>query len=278
MAGRLFSTPPPPPPRPSEHQVIKLKNIPPKEQEACKNEVELLSRMCHPNIVGYTNSFLYKNCLCIIMEYCDAGDLGDRVNEAKVQIKSTGCPQQLQTLHVGRRKMFGCSCRSVNQWAFSDPRNVLDYATHRTSRPRATRALSNFFVVYTFDRCAGDPRRFAAHPRLFVSKHGSHCFRLNHFTRSWVAPVLSSALIPLKFDSKTSFPRPRVGPPQKGKLLPESKIMTWFVQTALGLHYMHSNRVLHRDIKTQNVFILSSGRVVLGDLGISKVGGQSQSA
>lgn len=53
-------------------------------------------------------------------------------------------------------------------------------------------------------------------------------------------------------------------------LLPESKVMTWFVQTALGLHYMHTNRVLHRDIKTQNVFILSSGRVVLGDLGISK--------
>ena len=59
---------------------------------------------------------------------------------------------------------------------------------------------------------------------------------------------------------------------EKGQLLPESKVMTWFVQTALGLHYMHTNRVLHRDIKTQNVFILSSGRVVLGDLGISKVG------
>lgn len=59
---------------------------------------------------------------------------------------------------------------------------------------------------------------------------------------------------------------------KQGQLLPESKVMTWFVQTALGLHYMHTNRVLHRDIKTQNVFILSSGRVVLGDLGISKVG------
>lgn len=57
----------------------------------------------------------------------------------------------------------------------------------------------------------------------------------------------------------------------QGQLLPESKVMTWFVQTALGLHYMHTNRILHRDIKTQNVFILSSGRVVLGDLGISKV-------
>lgn len=65
-------------------QVIKLKNIPPREQEACRNEVELLRRMCHPNIVGYSTSLIYKQCLCIIMEYCDAGDLGDRVKQAKV--------------------------------------------------------------------------------------------------------------------------------------------------------------------------------------------------
>eukprot|EP00968_Pinguiococcus_pyrenoidosus_P015180 scaffold1397_cov254-Pinguiococcus_pyrenoidosus.AAC.10 len=40
---------------------------------------------------------------------------------------------------------------------------------------------------------------------------------------------------------------------------------------ALGLHYMHMNRVLHRDLKTQNIFLLGNGRLVLGDLGISKV-------
>lgn len=62
----------------------------------------------------------------------------------------------------------------------------------------------------------------------------------------------------------------------QGSLFPESKVMTWFVQIALGLHYMHTNRVLHRDIKTQNVFILSSGRVVLGDFGISKVMGNKK--
>lgn len=44
-----------------------------------------------------------------------------------------------------------------------------------------------------------------------------------------------------------------------------------FVQMALGLHYMHENRVLHRDLKTQNIFLLGNGRLVLGDLGISKV-------
>lgn len=34
---------------------------------------------------------------------------------------------------------------------------------------------------------------------------------------------------------------------------------------------MHENHVLHRDIKTQNIFLLGNGRLVLGDLGISKV-------
>lgn len=34
---------------------------------------------------------------------------------------------------------------------------------------------------------------------------------------------------------------------------------------------MHSAKVLHRDLKTQNVFLLGNGRLVLGDLGISKV-------
>ncbi|KAH8056181.1 serine/threonine kinase [Aureococcus anophagefferens] len=54
------------------------------------------------------------------------------------------------------------------------------------------------------------------------------------------------------------------------KLFAESKILHWFVQMALGLHYMHAQRVLHRDLKTQNIFLTGDGRLVLGDLGISK--------
>ena len=32
-----------------------------------------------------------------------------------------------------------------------------------------------------------------------------------------------------------------------------------------------TNNILHRDLKTQNIFLLGNGRLVLGDLGISKV-------
>ncbi len=57
---------------------------------------------------------------------------------------------------------------------------------------------------------------------------------------------------------------------QRGKLLREDQVMHWFVQMALGLHFMHEKHVLHRDIKSQNIFMLGNGRLVLGDLGIAK--------
>jgi serine/threonine protein kinase len=59
-------------------KVIKIKNIPKKEREATKVEVDLLRRLHHPNIVRYIDSFLSKNneSLCICMEYCDGVSFG----------------------------------------------------------------------------------------------------------------------------------------------------------------------------------------------------------
>jgi len=75
-------------------------------------------------------------------------------------------------------------------------------------------------------------------------------------------------------------------------LWPEEQVLEWFAQLALALHRLHQSRILHRDLKTQNVFLTQMplydqptdpnqatlppciGTIVvakIGDLGISKV-------
>jgi len=41
-------------------------------------------------------------------------------------------------------------------------------------------------------------------------------------------------------------------------------------QIALGLAYAHTHRVLHRDVKPENILIFSDGRAALGDFGASR--------
>ncbi|KAM9763183.1 serine/threonine-protein kinase Nek1 isoform 2-T2 [Menidia menidia] len=58
---------------------------------------------------------------------------------------------------------------------------------------------------------------------------------------------------------------------QKGVLFPEEQILDWFVQICLALKHVHDRKILHRDIKSQNIFLTKDGTVQLGDFGIARV-------
>ncbi|XP_046852777.1 serine/threonine-protein kinase Nek4-like isoform X2 [Xenia sp. Carnegie-2017] len=58
---------------------------------------------------------------------------------------------------------------------------------------------------------------------------------------------------------------------QKGIYLEERQIVEWFVQIAMALQYLHDKRILHRDLKTQNIFLTKSKIIKVGDLGIARV-------
>lgn len=57
----------------------------------------------------------------------------------------------------------------------------------------------------------------------------------------------------------------------KGSRLPEKLIMQWFSQILLAVDFLHSRKVLHRDLKSQNIFLTKDGTVKLGDFGIARV-------
>ena len=56
-----------------------------------------------------------------------------------------------------------------------------------------------------------------------------------------------------------------------GRLLEEDTIWKYFIEICLALLYLHNKKILHRDIKTMNVFLTKDFHVRLGDLGVAKV-------
>uniref|UniRef100_A0A061SER0 non-specific serine/threonine protein kinase n=1 Tax=Tetraselmis sp. GSL018 TaxID=582737 RepID=A0A061SER0_9CHLO len=53
--------------------------------------------------------------------------------------------------------------------------------------------------------------------------------------------------------------------------LPEDTIWRLFLQVVLALQHMHSKKILHRDLKTLNIFLDEAKNAKVGDFGVAKV-------
>ncbi len=55
-----------------------------------------------------------------------------------------------------------------------------------------------------------------------------------------------------------------------GRPVKEEKIWKFFIEMTIGLEAIHKKKILHRDIKTMNVFLSKNEQVRIGDLGVAK--------
>ncbi|EAR85026.2 plant dual-specificity MAP kinase kinase family domain protein (macronuclear) [Tetrahymena thermophila SB210] len=58
---------------------------------------------------------------------------------------------------------------------------------------------------------------------------------------------------------------------QRGKYFKEEQILDWFTQICLAMKHVHDRKILHRDLKGQNIFLTSQNICKLGDFGIARV-------
>jgi len=57
----------------------------------------------------------------------------------------------------------------------------------------------------------------------------------------------------------------------KGERFSEEVVVSWMSQIVLALKYLHSCKILHRDLKSSNLMMTAEGSLKIGDFGIAKV-------
>ena len=51
----------------------------------------------------------------------------------------------------------------------------------------------------------------------------------------------------------------------------ESQVLKWLSQLLVALQYIHSQKVIHRDLKTHNIFLTEDENLQIGDFGLSRI-------
>ena len=60
------------------------------------------------------------------------------------------------------------------------------------------------------------------------------------------------------------------------RYFPENQLKVWLVQMLFGLEYLHRHEVIHRDLKSSNIFLTANGDIQIGDFGLSTMSGDGQ--
>ena len=58
---------------------------------------------------------------------------------------------------------------------------------------------------------------------------------------------------------------------EKNMLFSENEIINIFYGICKGLKYLHKNKIIHRDLKTMNIFLTKNNHIKIGDFGVSKI-------
>ena len=75
---------------------VSMRGLPASERKATMHEVKILQALHHPYIIGYKESFVDRDALCIVMEWAAGGDLDSLISQRKRAMRPFSEPDVLR--------------------------------------------------------------------------------------------------------------------------------------------------------------------------------------
>eukprot|EP00672_Neobodo_designis_P007373 CAMPEP_0174878438 /NCGR_PEP_ID=MMETSP1114-20130205/82754_1 /TAXON_ID=312471 /ORGANISM="Neobodo designis, Strain CCAP 1951/1" /LENGTH=618 /DNA_ID=CAMNT_0016113827 /DNA_START=336 /DNA_END=2192 /DNA_ORIENTATION=- len=227
-------------------KVTNLSSLSDKKQAYARSEVQCLRQCDHFAIIKHVGDLETEkgDKLVLLMELADAGDLGRQVKHRARALQSRTDPQ-----NDNRPTYF-----REHEVAFLFLQVVLAvHYLHRKAILHRDIKSANVFLMSVGIVKLGD----LGFSQVYEATVSAEVGRTFCGTPYYLAPELQSRTDPQNDNRPTYFR--------------EHEVAFLFLQVVLAVHYLHRKAILHRDIKSANVFLMSVGIVKLGDLGFSQV-------
>jgi len=225
--------------------VIKQVELGPRrsEQEAAIDECRVLSKMDSKYVVKYFESFITKGSkLCIVMEYAP-----------KVRFRRVRRDARQARASETRRTTFLQVAVFVFTFSF-----LFFREGPCSPRPRVSPSASPLLEATT---TTGSPHHTLSRSRLPV------------YARHVRVPSVPLIAALTSFASLYDYQQGTVHDLIKRNAprgVSEDTAWRLILQSALGLAHIHGLKILHRDVKSENIFLDAKGDAKIGDLGVAK--------
>ncbi|KAF2076956.1 hypothetical protein CYY_001732 [Polysphondylium violaceum] len=231
------------------------------EATAGLNEAYALASINHPNVVKLEGVSVFERekqvILCIIMEYCPKGDLldflleiSDTISEISDQTSDT---DSVSSKHSSTDDLASLSISSEPTSSSTSSKTSPSPNKHNNNNNTTAQTCTGFKINKIHKK---EERKCIIKMTMDLTKAalGFQKKKPNGDIEIREETIESSEF---KKNGDSKF------------LIEQNQLIEWILQLFYGVQALHKQRLIHRDLKSENIFIASNNSLKIGDFGLA---------